>query len=653
MEAEDVLIGTGLWLARKTGWFTRRGAGLAPPFELADSKDRLSHFLLASFGRDMAIRAANPPARPTLLTRLFSKQPLPLVAVLPSNDGSHVYLPPQLVAAQADDALRIWRVMALQQGARIMRGSTRAAWTLPEPQRAFMLLNEAVNIDALLLSMFPGLKPDLQAVRQSVLDSDVKRAASSLPAFYQRILCSPVGQIVAPCAEASCAEDSVHLAREWVADDAQAALRGDPFLGQILALAPAAGTAQRVLEAGKPDAPVPRKVTMERRPEVREAEDDEDDGQAGPLMIQSSDPIEHVEDPSGMQRPVDKDADANADELADSLSELKQARLVSTPDPAAELFLTEAADLPRAHGGASTVTEACIRYPEWDYRQTAHIADKACVWLTPLAEFNEAWLNHSQQRQRPLIELVKKQFAALKPRRVLHKRLLDGEQLDIDACVEAVTESRHQRGDERRVYAHWRPEQRDTAISIVLDASASTDAWLYANTRIIDVEKDALLVLCHALDELGCPFAMHAFSGNSPSRVEIYPLKPFSRPLDAQTFLNISALEPQRYTRLGAAIRHASAELALQPARHRLLLVLTDGKPNDCDEYEGRYGVEDTRMAVTEARQLGLTPFCLTVDRSAPAYLPRLFGAYRYALLQRAEGLPRAIADLIRRLIAG
>ena len=113
----------------------------------------------------------------------------------------------------------------------------------------------------------------------------------------------------------------------------------------------------------------------------------------------------------------------------------------------------------------------------------------------------------------------------------------------------------------------------------------------------------------------------------------------------------MAALEPDGYTRTGAAVRHASALLARQPARHRLLLVLTDGKPNDVDHYAGRYGIQDTRQAVIEARLQGLVPFCLTVDREAPAYIASIFGPGGYALLRRHELLPTVLVEVVRRLI--
>jgi hypothetical protein len=113
-----------------------------------------------------------------------------------------------------------------------------------------------------------------------------------------------------------------------------------------------------------------------------------------------------------------------------------------------------------------------------------------------------------------------------------------------------------------------------------------------------------------------------------------------------------AALEPNGYTRTGAAIRHTSTLLGAQRTRYRLLLMLSDGKPNDVDEYEGRYGIEDSRQAVSEARIQGIVPFCLTVDREAPAYLPSIFGASGYTLLRRPELLPAVLVDTVRKLVS-
>jgi len=190
------------------------------------------------------------------------------------------------------------------------------------------------------------------------------------------------------------------------------------------------------------------------------------------------------------------------------------------------------------------------------------------------------------------------------------------------------------------------------AVMLLVDCSGSTDGWIAPNRRVIDVEREALLLVCIALEGMAQPYSVLAFSGEGPQAVVVRSLKRFDEHYDAAVALRVGGLEPEHYTRAGAAIRHASALLMREAAEHRLLLVLSDGKPNDIDEYEGRYGVEDMRQAVTEAKLQGISPFCFTIDRQAANYLPAVFGPHQYALLPRAEMLPTVLLDWLRRLVA-
>jgi len=130
-------------------------------------------------------------------------------------------------------------------------------------------------------------------------------------------------------------------------------------------------------------------------------------------------------------------------------------------------------------------------------------------------------------------------------------------------------------------------------------------------------------------------------------------VKDFGERNGAEVRGRVAALQPEGFTRMGAAIRHASALLARQGARHRLLLILSDGKPNDEDQYQGRYAVEDTRQAVAEARAAGIFPFCLTVDVKAADYLPRIFGRAGHMILHHPEHLPTALLNVVRGLLRG
>jgi nitric oxide reductase NorD protein len=141
------------------------------------------------------------------------------------------------------------------------------------------------------------------------------------------------------------------------------------------------------------------------------------------------------------------------------------------------------------------------------------------------------------------------------------------------------------------------------------------------------------------------------FTSRRRSWVRVETVKDFDEPLNEAVLRRISALKPGFYTRIGAAVRHATARLAARPNRQKLLLVLTDGKPNDIDHYEGRFGIEDTRRAVMEARRAGVCVFGVTVDRDAQSYFPTLFGRGGYAIVGQIAKLPSALPAIYRHLL--
>ena len=228
---------------------------------------------------------------------------------------------------------------------------------------------------------------------------------------------------------------------------------------------------------------------------------------------------------------------------------------------------------------------------------------------------------------------------------------MDGSEPDIAAWVSACADLRAGVAMDGRVYIEHRPSRRELAVALLADVSASTDGWVSDTRRIVDVEKEALLVVCEALDALGDRYGIFAFSGEGPDDVAVLPLKAFDERRSLVVDRRIAALDADRYTRMGAAIRHATAALGREWATRRLLLILSDGKPNDVDIYEGSYGVEDTRQAVAEARRQGIAVFCLTVDREAPRYAARVFGRSGFAILRHADALPMVVVDVLRQLV--
>lgn len=639
----------------------RRTAGREPEtLRLVEVKGRVELFVGAAFGLPLILGPAEAPAAPNFFLRLGRRIPRHLVErrFLASTDGVRLRLPPELPALRSpDESLTKYRLLASESAARAAR---RTPEHLPADPltRDLYLIREAAAIDRWLAGSLPGLLPVLRAAREEARKTRPSRPLlTAREAFVEAEILALLTADPAAGPDSDDPAASLAWAREMAARAGENAgpYRGLPAVEVwgLVAPPPAAGRIASVPSAEEdvPSGPL-RVGQMRRRPKVRQAADDEDDQDPGIWMIQLDDPQEHVEDPMGLQRPTDRDDDADSGDLADSLSELPEARLVTSPGRPREVLASDDPPPPGvaevARGGSGSKG---LVYPEWDYRAGGYHEHGAMILERVPPVGDPAWAEAVLTRRAALLHEVRRRFERLRPRRRRFGRQPDGPEIDLAAYVASHADRRAGCPADDRLYQSVRPARRDVAIALLVDVSGSTDSWVSQNLRVIDVEKEALLVVCSALDALGDPYTILGFSGEGPERVSILPLKSFDERNGPAVHRRIAALEPERYTRMGAALRHATARLMTKPAEHRLLLLLSDGKPNDVDCYEGRYGVEDARQSVVEARLQGIHPFCVTVDRHAPSYMPRIFGAGGYAALHRPERLPDVLVDVLRRLV--
>ncbi|MEZ3137076.1 nitric oxide reductase activation protein NorD [Stutzerimonas kunmingensis] len=670
-EAEEVLTDA----ARHATVFAQRlwrRYSLAPDapasLSLSEVAERLELLLSAVFGNSYRLRIAQPPARPTLLGNWFGRTPRPQrLAAVPATDGTSIWLPRSLDIPDRALAANLYKVMALQQAMRIRRGSALSLWrSLPPLAGALYHLLEVQAAERELLEEMPGFAESVQALRACAFTrrpplSAFGLARRPLEARVRALLVGEADGVPHSSTPDDSCELAVRLLAEWGLEPAsggrigQEPLFADWWTGILLAPSPHHQHSAGAQSQFDPTQAAPQSVRLERRPDIRQARPDEDESEeSGPLMIQLDEPHPHAEDPMGLQRPIDRD-DADAELFGEMLGDLPQARLVASPGRPKEVLLAD--DPPDASAIALapgvSVLQRGIAYPEWDYRRQHYREQNALVQVRTAPPGNPVWVAETLESHQGLLEGIRRRFELLRTHRAWLRGQVDGDELDLDAYVDAVANLRAGSGLTDRLYRRQRCAERNLAILLLIDVSGSTDSWISQGRRVIDVEREALFLVSIALQSLGAPYAIQAFSGQGREAVVVRDIKTFEEAYGQEVALRIASLEPEHYTRCGAAIRHASANLMCQPAARRLLLVLSDGKPSDNDDYEGRYGVEDTRQAVLEAVLQGISPFCLTIDRQASAYLPRIFGATRYALLPRPELLPTVLLDWMKRLVQG
>jgi nitric oxide reductase NorD protein len=283
-------------------------------------------------------------------------------------------------------------------------------------------------------------------------------------------------------------------------------------------------------------------------------------------------------------------------------------------------------------------------YNEWDFRRQHYRKQWCAVREKPVTPVYDDFYRSTMAKYHALVGHLRRTFEAMRDEERILKRQVYGDDVDIDALVEALADARDGSEMSDRLFTRMHRAERNIAVAFMVDMSGSTKGW------INDAERESLILLSEALETLGDRYAIYGFSGMARKRCEIYRIKEFDEPYNDEVRGRISGIEPKDYTRMGFAIRHLTKVLNGVDARTRILITISDGKPDDYDNYRGEYGIEDTRRALLEARRDGIHPYCITIDKEARDYLPHLYGPAGYTVVDEVSQLPCKVSDIYRRL---
>lgn len=370
--------------------------------------------------------------------------------------------------------------------------------------------------------------------------------------------------------------------------------------------------------------------------------------QAEAVLQHTFEKVDVAESFTGVMRPDD-----GSDELAehaDALSELDLRQVVRGGE-AGSLYRAEIAidaDVPDVYGVAPT--ERGIPYPEWDARAGAYRPDWCVVYPAVVPASKPALAAAALTRHAKEVAALTRRLEDHRTRLAMVDRQPEGDELDLTAVVDDVAARAAGREGNSRVYLRPERRRRDVATTVLLDVSLSADAWV-GDRRVLDVARDAVCVLGEVADRLGDRLQILAFASNTRRCCRVWAVKGWHDPWRAARG-RLYALEAQGYTRIGPALRHATAGLARVGADRRLLLLVSDGKPTDQDRYEGRHGIADVRMALREAARERITTHALTVETRARDHLPGMLGAGAWHILPSPDQLPAALGEVYGRLSA-
>ena len=579
----------------------------------------------------------------------------------------------------------------------------------PQLLEELFLVTEGFRVAAAMARTYAGLANEQRVVAALVLarqpEDSIPSQSGLLDALFMALLCGrehtavpvwlrPLVGLAAPAvaplaAREATADDALAIARMLTAQLAEpheprGHAAGDAYLDKLGGDAlidpyfdDEGPTFPGETSAGLDSAPLPPPssvpdVELQLQPEVEDV-----DGVAAPLSAEELERLIEAGVDLRIKQGYSDDLEGLGLYITDLLGKMPPERLAEV-----QRLLHEA--LPRDRPAPRRWLEArgegaAFYYDEWDY----HIADYRQRWCR-LREvpvdgdagefFNRALLDYAT-----LIPEVRRQFQRIRPEMYRTIRgLEDGEDFDLNAVVNARVDRRARRPPSTKLYVARTREERDVATLFLIDMSASTDEPLQRpaaeapedtlaafqapglrparqTRRIIDVTKEALVIMAEALEEIGDAYAIYGFSGHGRLNVEFYLVKSFSESLSAAVKGRIGALEPKRSTRMGTALRHATEKMASISSRSRHIILLSDGFPQDFDYGQDRrsntYGLRDTTIALREVEAAGITPFCITVDKAGHDYLREMCDGARYMVIEDIAALPRELPKIYQRVV--
>lgn len=298
-------------------------------------------------------------------------------------------------------------------------------------------------------------------------------------------------------------------------------------------------------------------------------------------------------------------------------------------------------------------------YDEWDRELGDYRADWCRVVQKSARRGGQQFVQYVRSYYGPMIGSIKRQFQLLRPEALRRIRgELDGEEFDLQAVIDYALDRRTSGRVSERLYVRRLRKQRDVAVSFLLDMSSSTARTVgparaergRVAKRIIDIEKEGLVLMSEALEAVGDIYSIQGFTSEGRHHVKFFVIKDFEEPYGAEIESRIGGITYQNNTRLGAAIRHATARLKRQTAHTKLLIVLSDGRPYDHDYGDARYARDDTKVALRQARLDGIIPFCITIDRESEPQLRDMYGEVGYTIIDDILHLPERLPGIYRRL---
>lgn len=345
----------------------------------------------------------------------------------------------------------------------------------------------------------------------------------------------------------------------------------------------------------------------------------------------------------------DMDGDDDLDDHSNALDDINMKYTVRVDDTAHSVYQADFIE-------NTTVSESAeidntgyhIKYDEWDFSKRRYKDGFCKVYPKTVLKTNAPYYKKTLGENKSTLTGLRKMLSSVNNKYQQQRRQTQGEEFDIDAITDLFVDVNSKHTPSDKIYLSKRKKEKDLSILLLLDISLSSDGYAAGN-KVIDVEKQVSILFGEILDEFNIDFSIDCFYSKTRNHSTYLTIKGFDEPWNKAKH-KVGAVQPNGYTRIGAALRHSGAMLDKRNTKNKWVILISDGKPNDYDRYEGKYGINDVKQALRELNQRQINSYALAIEAQAKYYLPQMFGQNHYQILTTPVELLESLVVLYEKI---
>jgi len=345
----------------------------------------------------------------------------------------------------------------------------------------------------------------------------------------------------------------------------------------------------------------------------------------------------------------DMDGDDDLDDHSNALDEVNMKYTVRVDDTAHSIYQADFIENTTISESAESGSKGYyVKYDEWDYKKRTYKDDFCKVYPKKQIKADVSYYKKTLTQNQSTLVGLRKMLSTVNNKYHQQRRQTQGQEFDLDAIIDLFVDVNSGHTPSEKIYLSKRKKEKDLSILLLLDISLSSDGYAAGN-RVIDVEKQVSILFGEILDEFNIDFSINCFYSKTRNHSTYLTLKGFDEDWNKAKF-KVGAIEPNGYTRIGTALRHSGALLDKRDTKNKWVILISDGKPNDYDKYEGKYGINDVKQALRELNERQINSYALAIEAQAKYYLPQMFGQNHYQILTTPVELLQSLVKLYEKI---